>query len=187
MIKENEIWKEVCGYEGFYSVSNLGRIKSLDRTIIRKGGSIVNYKSVIIKTNDNKNGYHSYVLQKIGVCKTYVIHRLVAKEFIPNPLNLPCINHINGIKTDNRVENLEWCTHSQNNAHAHRTGLNYVSESNRECNRKRLSKVVVNVVTGEEYTSCGEAANKIGMRYGMLKKRLNGQTKNNETNLRYKK
>lgn len=102
-----EIWKDIKGYEGLYQVSNLGRVKSLGN-----GGS---HKVERIKDlqNDTK-GYKITRLSKNGVQKTLKVHRLVGEAFIPNPLNLSQINHKNEDKTDNRVENLEFCTNSYN-------------------------------------------------------------------------
>lgn len=89
-----EVWKDIKGYEGLYQVSNIGRVKSLlnDREIILKGGNSSGYRTVGL------NG------------KTYFVHRLVGENFIPNPDNLPQINHRNELKSDNNVSNLEWCT-----------------------------------------------------------------------------
>lgn len=103
MIKE--IWKPIEGYPD-YEVSNLGRIKSLNYN--RTG------KEKIMKLQSGKNGYQIIHLCKNGIHYNFKIHRLVALAFLPNPNNLPCINHINENKTDNRVENLEWCTHKYN-------------------------------------------------------------------------
>lgn len=99
-----EIWKPITGYLE-YQVSNLARIKS-------KSG-----KPMSLIT-DSK-GYYKVNLWQNSKRKTCRVHRLMAIEFIDNPNNLPFINHINGIKTDNRIENLEWCTHSQNSTHSH--------------------------------------------------------------------
>lgn len=101
-----EIWKDIDGYEGLYQVSNLGRVKSLP-----KNGRA----SVIRKFSFDKDGYYKLFLWKDGVPKCKKVHRLVAEHFIPNPENKPCTDHINTIKTDNRVENLRWCTTLENN------------------------------------------------------------------------
>ena len=101
-----EIWRDVEGYEGLYQVSNLGRVKSLN---YRRTG-----KEKILKPIKIKKQYMNVKLCKNGKLKQYMIHRLVAKAFIPNPDNKEQVNHINEIKTDNRAENLEWCDRSYN-------------------------------------------------------------------------
>lgn len=109
-----EIWKDVPNYEGLYEVSNLGNVRSKDR---KKWNGKVFYtqKGRLLKQNfDGKGNYLFVGLYKDGKIKQINIHRLVAIAFIPNPNNLPCINHKNEVKTDNRAENLEWCTISYN-------------------------------------------------------------------------
>ena len=114
-----EIWKDVVGYEGLYQVSNLGRVKS----VITWNGYEYLKKEKIMKPFENKRGYKSIGFTKDGKTITYRLHRIVAQAFIPNPENKPIINHKNGVKSDNRVENLEWCTYSENTIHAIKTGL----------------------------------------------------------------
>ena len=104
---EEEIWKPIKGYEGLYEISNLGRVKSLNY----KGTG----KEKILKNTENSKGYLMVCLTKNGKQKLFKIHRLVAEAFIPNPENKPCIDHINTIKNDNRVENLRWVTNEENN------------------------------------------------------------------------
>jgi len=106
-----EIFKDIKGYESLYQISNLGRIKSLKFN-----------KEKILIPNKKRKGYLSILLYNKGL-KGYYIHRLVAKAFISNPENKPCINHKNGIKSDNRIENLEWVTYSENNKHAYKIKL----------------------------------------------------------------
>ena len=98
-----EIWKDIEGFEGLYQVSNLGRVRSLGHDAWHKG-------RVLKQSFDGKGNYLFVGLHKDGKIKQKNVHRLVAETFIPNPNNLPCVNHINEIKTDNRAINLEWCT-----------------------------------------------------------------------------
>ena len=105
-----EIWKDVIGLENNYQISNIGRIKS----------KTPRYKNKeFLKTQINTFGYVTIKLFK----KTYFFHKIIAKAFIPNNKNKPFINHIDGNKQNNKIENLEWCTASENNFHACRTGL----------------------------------------------------------------
>ena len=111
--------KEVCGYEGLYLIDSLGNVVSCPR---QQGSRFVNqYK--ILGTKINRLGYKEVALSKDGKTRTVLLHRLLALHFIDNPNNLPCVNHRNGVKTDNRLENLEWCTRSQNTKHAYENNL----------------------------------------------------------------
>ena len=108
-----EIWKDVPGYIGLYKVSNYGRIKSLSRKIVRNK-NVVNIGNIIMRQSIS-NKYYSVMLYKDNTKNRYLVHRLVATAFIPNPENLPQINHKNENKLDNCVDNLEWCTSKYNN------------------------------------------------------------------------
>jgi hypothetical protein len=110
-----EIWKDVKDFEGLYQVSNLGNVKRLVSKRV--------FAERLIGNSIDRYGYVKRVLCKDGKMYFFTEHRLVANAFIPNDFNKPTVNHINGIKTDNMVENLEWCTIKENNDHAIKTGL----------------------------------------------------------------
>lgn len=117
-----EVWKPVCGYEELYAISNFGRIKRLCSQDIHIWACGRRYKSRkkdrILAQKKHNRGYKMIALTKDKVKKYITIHRVVALSFIPNPENKRTINHINGIKWDNRVENLEWATDSENGVHS---------------------------------------------------------------------
>lgn len=104
-------------------VSDDGKVYTMDHTYLRKNGRLDNRKGKQLKPKIDKYGYETIVLTKNGIRKNYTIHKLVALAFIPNPQNKPTINHINGIKTDNRVSNLEWATEKENQIHKWNNGL----------------------------------------------------------------
>lgn len=114
---QEETWKPVVDYEGYYEVSNLGNIRSVSHLISGyvNGGFRTYYtKSSSLKHNISKVGYVMVSLSKQGKVKHFNLHRLVAKAFIPNPNNFPCINHKDEDKTNNNIKNLEWCTKKHN-------------------------------------------------------------------------
>jgi hypothetical protein len=110
-----EIWKDIAGFEGLYQVSNLGNVKRLISERV--------FEERLIGRSIDKYGYVKRVLSKNGRNNYFTEHRLVALAFIDNPLNKKTVNHKNGIKTDNTVENLEWCTNKENTEHAIENGL----------------------------------------------------------------
>ena len=116
---EQEIWKDIEGYEGKYQVSNCGNVRSL---------MYHNTKGIkrisLLKPATDACGYFRCALSKNNILKTYKVHRLVAQAFIPNPNNYPQINHIDGNKKNNNAGNLEWCTNSMNQVHAYSHNLN---------------------------------------------------------------
>lgn len=133
MTKETEIWKDIKGYEGVYQVSNYGRVKSLQRYRVSKSGTNQNVNEKILKQSCGKtHKYLNVTLAKNKKNKTFQIHRLVALYFIPNPLNKSQVNHIDGNKQNNCVDNLEWCTCKENIHHAWKNGLNHISEKHRK-------------------------------------------------------
>lgn len=116
----NEIWSDISEWEGEYRVSNMGRIKSLEREIQYSDGRIYKIKEKILKANENDKGYLIVVLSRNQNRLTRQVHRLVALSFIPNPENKRTVNHKLGNILDNRASELEWATHSEQQKHAYR-------------------------------------------------------------------
>ena len=116
-----EIWKDIENYEGKYQVSDLGRVRSLERDIYYQNGTIHHLKEKMLVQRIDKYGYMRVNLYLNGKIKTILTHRLVAEAFIPNPENKPQINHRDEVKTNNVVENLEWCSAQENVNYGTRT------------------------------------------------------------------
>lgn len=113
----NEEWKDIDGYEGFYQISNYGRVKSLERFIKRKNKGTICVEEKILKPNYARKGYQQVALCKYGTRKMYLVNRLVAIAFIPNPNNYPHAGHWDDDKDNNTVSNIYWTTASENNYH----------------------------------------------------------------------
>lgn len=179
---QNEIWKDVKGYEGKYQVSNLGRVKSLDRIIEQYNGykKFTYLKKGRILKSKVKNSYDSVVFSVNGKHKCRMVHRLVAEAFIENPKNLPEVNHKDGNKSNPHYDNLEWCTSSENQKHACITGL---QKTSRGANHYQ-SKKVIDTNTGTIFNSIIEASNHINKAYPYVSRMLRGKQKNN-TNLKF--
>ena len=159
-----EVWRPVVGCEGLYEVSNLGRVRSVPKV----GFS----KQLILKQQDERHGYKRMRLTKENRKFCKLVHRMVAEAFIPNPSGKPCVNHINGNKTDNRVENLEWVTYSENYLHAVNHGLidkGSIRKAVEASSRTRRSNCVrVMRSDGEIFESIAEAARSVGVDRAVL-------------------
>lgn len=139
----NEIWKPIKYYEGLYEVSNKGNVRSVDRYVMH-GNRYCFLKGKPKKAYYNSDGHLKVRLYKNGQGKHYFIHRLAANAFIPNPNNLPCIDHINTIKTDNRVENLRWCTYKENSNNPLTRKYASIKIWTKEANEKGLATKIKN-------------------------------------------
>lgn len=154
-----EIWRDIKDYEGLYQVSNLGRVRSVDRYRKQKGNSVAFIKGKILKQEFKKNSeYLRVVLVKNSVYKHFSVHRLVAEAFIPNPHNYPTVDHINRIKTDNRAENLRWAPYELQ-------AKNRIipSQKNRKDQSKPVLQYTLDMVFVKEYPSIGEASRQTGI------------------------
>ena len=161
MTEEKEVWKDIENYEGLYQISNLGKVKSLN---YRNTG-----KEHILKTR-LCSGYLYVILYKNCICKNWSIHRLVATTFINNPDNLPCVNHIDENKLNNRVENLEWCSYEYNNNYGtHNERMLKTRKINKGKNAERtVSQFTKDCKFVNEYPSIHEAGRCTGINQGNI-------------------
>lgn len=139
-----EIWENIKDYEGLYQISNSGRVKSMKKTVSNKGsyGGTCTYHSKILKTYIDTTGYEIVVLSNSNKKTTKRIHRLLAETFIPKVDGKCFVNHIDGNKLNNSIENLEWCTHQENIQHAWDNKLISIGNRNKKgINNKKSIKV----------------------------------------------
>lgn len=168
-------WKEIDGYEGYYEVSDSGLVRSMDRIIVDKNGHKTfhtgkNMKLTRGKSHETKDGYFLVNLHKNSVSDVVQVHILVAKAFIPNPCRLPTVNHKDGDKANNNVDNLEWASYGENNIHALRHKLR--SPRGNPIVQKTLDGRVVNY-----FSSTCDATRKTGVSTGSISHCLNHRTK----------
>ena len=156
----NEEWRDIKEYEGLYQVSNLGRVRSLN---CRGHKGCI---GILTPRLDGK-GYEMVALYKEGKARNTKVHRLVAQAFIPNPNNYPQVNHKDEDKTNNNVDNLEWCTNEYNH--------NYGTRNERVA--KSLSKKVICITTGEIFNSMREACRKYDINTGRMTECCQGKRK----------
>lgn len=158
-------WVDILGYEGGYQIHPDGHIKALARTISRGRGILQKRKERIMKIHNNADGYPQVRLRNLnGDRRTISVHRLIATTFIPNPNHLPEVNHINAIKTDNSIHNLEWMSHKENVCHAFGLGIGNINQ-----------KVMAS--NGIVYESIQSAAEALHLGSGHVYDVLNGKLK----------
>jgi hypothetical protein len=179
MANGTEIWKDVIGYEGLYQVSNWGNVKAFAKSwVCGEYNGVRKLPERLLIPQLQKKGYWAVNLRgHDGINKLIKIHRIVAKSFIENPQKKPQVNHINGNKSDNKIENLEWCTNQENIIHAYKNGLINVANSGRH----GQARLVLNIQTGIFYECIQDAANTIGNGYNNylnLYKQLTGYKPN---------
>lgn len=162
---EKEVWKDVSGFEGYYQVSNLGRVRSLDRKVWSEKRGIFHFQKGRVLKPVNIHGYWRVLLSKDGKPAKAIVHRLVAGAFLPNPENLEYVNHKDENKSNNRLENLEWCTPKYNV---------YYGE-----NSTTRPVIATNIYTGEQtkYTSMMDAARVGGFNPSHISKVCRGKLK----------
>lgn len=163
-----EEWRPVIGYEGLYEVSNKGRVRSLDR-MRYDGKRSYAVRERVLKQKLNAYGYPVVSLNKSGKSKTATVHRLIANAFLENPEGKRCIDHINGVRDDNRLENLRWATHKENADNMFRlnnqvdwTDRNISDESRYRFTHSQCKAVIRN--DGKRFESIKKAAEALGYR-----------------------
>ena len=158
---EKEIWKDIEGYEGLYKVSNIGRVKSVER-MKWNGKGYHKIPERILKAGDNGKGYLYITLCKDGTRKNYTVHQLVGNAFLSNPQGYKELNHIDEDKTNNRADNLEWCSRSYNNT--------YNGKAKKVAEKLSKPVIAIDVRTGLilEFASSREAERETGIPHSSI-------------------
>lgn len=166
-----EQWKPIEGFEGLYEISNLGRVKSLP-----KRSGTCNRKESIRKLSYTKDGYIKIRLCGNGKDITTRVHRLVANAFIPNPENKNTVNHIDGDKTNNKVDNLEWVNRSEQLLHAYSLGLKKPVHTNRKLTISDVEEIRKTFKKNDRYYGASALAKKFGVTHKVILGVVNNET-----------
>ncbi len=161
-------YHDIEGYEGLYQISSSGYIKRLARLGNHGKKDFKREVSEQFLKPWLNRGYYTVSLTKEGDRKEIALHILIALTFMPNPDNKPCINHINGIKTDNKLSNLEWCTYAENNIHAYSTGLKYCTT------KKSISQYTKGGKLVKNHDSILESSKDTGIKRSNITRHLSG-------------
>lgn len=170
-----EVWKPIKGFEGLYEISNKGRVRSLGRCVKCKNGKVIKHNGRIMSPGET-HGYQFLYLSDASTNRKerYYVHRLVAKAFIPNPECLPQINHKDECRSNNNVENLEWCDSKYNNS--------YGNHAKRAAEKLSIGIYMYDMFNGEtrRYQSTAEVAKKLNLDTGHVAKVLKGKSDNHK-------
>lgn len=176
-----EIWKDIDGFEGYYQVSNMGRVRSLDRDFINAAGKHRHYAGRILVPCGRP--YHHVMLYRQGSWKRRRIHRLVAEAFVPNPNGYAQVDHIDCDKTNNRADNLRWCTTQENTRYAQENGLltgnfHYDELSDEKKLAMKMPRMVpITRDDGRRFDCVEDAAREMGVTHGAISHVLRGLVK----------
>jgi hypothetical protein len=162
-------WRPLHGYEGFYEVSDSGSVRSIDRTIDLPDNKRRKIKGRTLAIKKNRDGYQFVSVSRNGKQETMYVHRAVAKTYLPNPDDLPQVNHLDGNKLNNNVRNLAWVTHPQNVQHCYDTGLC----KNKGGNHTFAVGVIDNSL-GQEFSTIKEWCEARGISYSTGRNLLSG-------------
>lgn len=171
-----EFWKDISGYENYYQISNYGNVRSLDRVICNGLGGKMKVKGMIIEPR--RGTYLSIGLTKQGKKKTFLVHRLVAVTFLPNPNKLPYVNHIDGNKFNNCDDNLEWSSETHNANHAYDMGLAHSGSKSHYA--KIDERTVAEIIYLNETTSLTYSL--IGKMYGLCSESISNMCRRKSWN-----
>lgn len=172
-----EIWKDVKGYEGIYKVSNLGMVKRLSTEVFCRAWKKRRVKEKVLKPCINTHGYYALNLSHKNKKAPQRLHRIIASAFVPNPENKKEVNHKDGNKLNNALDNLEWVTHRENGIHAYENGLNYSAKGADNSLSKSVKQFDLSGKFIKQYGSIHEAARETNIHHNTIGANLYGRTR----------